>query len=155
MKKLALVLLMSTALVAPTVAEAADVTVQVDLTPYSGPAAYLAVYLVDQNGTYDSTLWVAGRHTRYLRSLRGWVRGFTGAGESSVDGISGASVGAGSSLRISSNVSDALIDAGYSIVVDTAVEHWGDYTADAVVPLQTGGGSATGQRFVDRLTVSM
>ena len=155
MKKLALIFLMSTALIAPTAAEAANVTVQVDIKPYSGPSAYLAVYLVDQSGNYKSTLWVAGRHTRYLGALRGWVRGFTGAGQNSIAGISGASVGAGRSLKISSNVSDALINAGYRVVVDTAVEHLGEYTADADVPLKAGGGSASGQGFVNRLTVSM
>ncbi len=155
MKKLALILLMSTALIAPSAAEAANVTVQVDIKPYSGPGAYLAVYLVDQTGAYKSTLWVAGTHPRYLGALRGWVRGFTGAGENSIAGISGASVGAGRSLKISFNVSDALINAGYKVVVDTAVEHWGEYTAEAAVPLKTGGGSASGQGVVNRLTVSM
>lgn len=155
MKKLAFILLMSTALVAPSAAEAANVTVEVDLKTYSGPNAYLAVYLVDASGTYQSTIWVAGNHFRYLGSLRGWARGFSAAGETSINGISGASVGGGRTLKVSTTLSDALIDAGYKIVVDTAVEHVGEYTADASVPLETGGGSATGQGFVSRLTVSM
>ncbi len=155
MKRLAFILLLSTALVAPVAAEAADVTVQVDMKSYSGPAAYLAVYVVDASGQYDSTLWVAGQKYRYLGSLRGWARGFTAAGGTSLDGISGASVGSGRSLTINATLSDALIDAGYSIVVDTAVEHVGDVTGDASVPLKSGGGSAAGQGFVGQLTVKM
>jgi hypothetical protein len=154
-KKLALILLMSTALIAPSAAEAANVSVQVDINSYSGPNTYLAVYLVDGNGNYHSTIWVAGSRLRYLGHLRGWARGFTAAGENSVSGISGASVGGGRTLTVSTTLNDALINAGYKVVVDTAVEGWGEYTGDASVPLNTGGGSASGQGFVNRLTVSM
>lgn len=155
MKKLALAFLLSTALIAPSAAEAADVTVQVALKTYSGPNAYLAVYVVDANGNYDSTLWVAGTQYRYLGSLRGWAQGFSSAGETSISGISGASVGGGRTLTITATLSDALINAGYKVVIDTAVEHWGEYVAEAGVPLNTGGGSASGSGIVNRLTVSL
>jgi hypothetical protein len=153
-KKLALILLMGTALIAPSAAEAANVTVQVDIKPYSGPNTYLAIYVVDAAGKYQSTLWVAGSHMRYLGHLRGWARGISAAG-GTINGISGASVGGGRSLKVSATLSDALINAGYKIVVDSAVEGWGEFTADASVPLQPGGGSAAGQGLVNRLTVSM
>ncbi len=155
MKKLALALLLTTALIVPSAAEAANVTVQVDMKAYSGPNAYLAVYLADANGNYNSTLWVAGSNYRWLGSLRGWARGFVAAGETSIDGISGASVGSGQTLQVNATLADTLIDAGYKVIVDTSVEHWGDYPAEASVPLQSGGGSAAGKGFVDLLTVSM
>lgn len=153
MKKLALALMMSAALIVPNAASAANVTVQVDMKSYSGPNAYLAVYLVDGAGNYDSTLWVAGTHYKYLRHLRGWARGFSNAGDS-LDGVSGASVGGGRTLKVSANLADALIDSGYKVVVDTSVEHWGDYTADASADLASGGSTSTGSGFVNRLSVS-
>lgn len=155
MKKLALILLLSTALIAPASAEAANVDIAVTLNTYSGPNAYLAVYLVDKNGNYDSTLWLSGTKFKYLGHLRGWARGFQSAGGGNINGISGASVGGGRTLKISSTLSDAMIDAGYRIVVDTSVENWGDYPADASVELKSGGGSASGTGFVNRLAVSM
>ncbi len=154
-KKLVFILLVSTALVAPATAEAANVTVKVDLNSYAGPPAYLAVYVVDANGKYDETLWVSGSHYGFLGALRGWARGFSASGAKSLSGISGASVGSGRTLTISTTLSDALINAGYRILVDTAVQYVGAYTGDASVPLQTGGASATGQAFVSRLSVSM
>ena len=154
MKKFAFILLMSTALIAPNAAQAANVTVQVDIKSYYGPNTYLAVYVVGPNGQYNSTLWVAGSRMNYLGHLRGWARGISAAG-GNINGISGASVGGGRSIKVSATLSDALINAGYKVVVDTAVEGWGEYTADASVPLQTGGGSTSGQGFVNRLTVTM
>ena len=155
MKKLALILLVSTALIAPSAAEAANVNVQVDLKVYGGPAAYLAVYVVDANGNYDSTLWVAGSKYKYLGSLRGWARGFAASGAKTLSGISGASVGAGQTLNVSATLSDALINAGYSIVVDTSIEHLGNFVTEARVPLNTGGGSASGNGVISQLKVSM
>lgn len=154
-KKLLIALMLTTALIAPATAEAANVTVEVSLQNYGGPGAYLAVYVVDASGTYKQTLWVAGQKYRYLGALSGWARGFTNAGENSISGISGASVGSGQTLRVGATLSDALIDAGYKVVVDTAVENWGEYAAEASVPLQAGGSSASGQGFVSRLSVSM
>ena len=154
MKKILLALLMSTALIAPNAAAAATVTVEVDMRSYSGPNAYLAVYLVDSAGNYNSTLWVAGTHTKYLGHLRGWARGFSSSG-GSLDGVSGASIGGGRTLTLTSTLSDALIDAGYKVVVDTSVEHGGDYTADVSAELSSSGASASGTGYVNRLIVSM
>lgn len=150
-KKLALAFLITTALITP--AAAANATIEVGLNAYRGPNAYLAVYLVDAAARYDSTLWVAGRKFKYLKHLRGWARGFSAAGDR-LDGITGASVGGGQTLRINADLSDALIDAGYRVVVDTSVENWGDYTSDASVGLTSGGASASGSGFVNRLAVS-
>ena len=91
MKKLLAILLLGTALVAPTAAFAADVTVTATLTNYSGNAAYLAVYVTKPDGSYDSTLWVSGSKQRYLGDLRGWVSALQSAGGTlTLDGITGA-----------------------------------------------------------------
>ncbi len=153
MKKLVCALLLSTALIVPGAAMAKDIAVTVDMKSYRGPGAYLAVYLVDGSGRYQQTLWVAGRKAKYYRHLKGWARGISSAG-GSIDGLTGASVGSGRSLTVRANVADALIDAGYHVVVDASVEDWGEKPRDAAVPL-TNGASASGSGFVRKLSVKM
>ena len=80
MKKLAAILMLATALVAPSAAWARDVTIQAQMARFSGNAAYMAVYLTDASGAYQSTLWVSGHKTRYYGTLRGWVQGVKQAG---------------------------------------------------------------------------
>lgn len=72
MKKLLAGLMLATALVAPGIAEAATVTITANLVRYSGPAAYLAVYLTNPDGSYNSTLWVAGQKTKYYGCCAAW-----------------------------------------------------------------------------------
>lgn len=121
----------------PTVASARQVALETQLANYGGDGAYVAIYLTDRNGRYDRTLWVAGRKAKYWRHLRDWYRA-TG-GTAKVDGISGASVGAGQTLRVTVDVADALLDAGYQIHVDTAVEKMKENPSEVVVPLTAAG----------------
>lgn len=156
MKKIASLLLLATALVTPSVAFAKNVTVTAEVANYRGPGSYLAIYLTKPNGSYASTLWVAGQNREFYRHLRGWVRGISAAG-GNIDGITGASVGSGRTLTVNLHLADALIDAGYKIQIDSAVENFGEYTGDAVVPLATSssGKAVAGKGFVKSLTVQM
>lgn len=153
MKTVAGALLLSSALIVPGAAMAGDVAVTVDLKSYRGPGAYLAVYLVDGSGRYRQTLWVSGAKSKYYRHLKGWARGISSAG-GSLDGLTGASVGSGRSLTVRARIADALIDAGYQVVVDASVEDRGDRPRDAAVPLKNGA-SAGGSGFVSKLSVKM
>lgn len=121
----------------PTLASARQVALETQLANYGGDGAYVAIYLTDRNGRYDRTLWVAGSKAKYWRHLRDWYRA-TG-GTAKVDGISGASVGAGQTLRVTVDVADALLDAGYQIHVDTAVEKMKENPSEVVVPLTAAG----------------
>ena len=154
MKQLVAALLLATALVSPTLAMAKDVTITTQMTNYSGNAAYLAIYLTKPDGSYDSTLWVSGTKTRYLGDLRGWIRAM-GSATVNIDGITGASVGSGQTLTIHTNLADTMIDAGYQIHVESAVEHGGEYPDDAVAPVATTSAPVAGSGYVQTLTVSM
>lgn len=154
MKKFVAMLLLATALVAPGAAMAREVTIEATLTPYSGPEAYLAVYVTDADGNYNSTLWVSGHKSKYYGALRGWVAGVSSAGGVNIDGITGASVGSGRTLTVHAELADALIDAGYEIHIDTAVEHGGEYIDDAVIPLSSTPASANGTGYVDSVSIS-
>ena len=55
MKKLAIILGMAAIIALPTLAQAREVTITTQLQNYRGDGAYLALYLVDANGTYQRT----------------------------------------------------------------------------------------------------
>ncbi|MCC6719984.1 MAG: DUF2271 domain-containing protein [Acetobacteraceae bacterium] len=139
MNKIAATLGLATTLAVPALAlapkaEARTVTLTTQLRPYDGDGAYLAIYLTDARGKFHSTLRVAGSKAKYYKHLRDWARGRT-AEAGRIDGITGASVGSGQSLRASVEIADALIDAGYQIRIDTAVEDGRDNPSEVVVPL--------------------
>ena len=134
MKKLTAILLLATAFSVPGVAYAKDATLEIQMNNYQGPPAYLAVYLNKPDGSYDSTLLVAGGRTQYYQHLRGWIRGFSSSGDR-LDGITGASVGSGQTIKATVTIQDALIDAGYAIHVDSAVENGMENRDDVVLPL--------------------
>src|SRR5690606_36642508 len=96
---------------------------------YGGDGAYLAIYITDANGQYQKTLWVSGKKVKYYKHLRDWARG-SGLKTSAYDGISGASVGSGKGLKLTVDIADTLVDAGYEIRVDSAVEDGREYAAE-------------------------
>jgi len=117
-------------------AEARSVTLTTQLRPYGGNGAYLAIYLVDAQGRFHSTLRVAGGKAKYYTHLSAWARGRTSE-TARIDGITGASVGSGQTLRVTVDIADALIDAGYQIRIDTAVEDGRDNPGEITAPLTT------------------
>ena len=75
---------------------------------YGGNGAYVALYLLDGAGKYKGTLWMAGDKTKFYRHLSDWTRA-SGGRLAEVDGITGASVGSGKTLKITVDIADALI----------------------------------------------
>ena len=73
MRKLTAALLLGTALATPTVAFAKDIAVDVKMVRLGGYPAYVAVYITNPDGSYNSTLWVSGSKMKYLGALRQWV----------------------------------------------------------------------------------
>lgn len=155
MKKLISALMLATALVAPGLAMARDVTIEATMVRYSGHAAYVAVYLTKPDGSYDSTLWIAGRKTKYYRDLPGWIRAASTGGQISLDGITGASVGGGETLTVHADLADTLLDAGYQIHVDTAVENGYQFSDDAVIDLTSAPVTVSGTGYVSKIAISL
>jgi hypothetical protein len=153
MKKIATTtaLCMTLALLA-TPALARPVTITTKMKPYGGEGAYLALYLTNAQGDYSKTLWVSGRKAKYWSHLSSWHRATRGA-PAGIDAITGASVGSGRSLTVTVDLADALIDAGYQIRVDSAVEDDADRPAEVVAPLTSTGRSrpVPGRGFVESL----
>ena len=156
MKSLLAILALSTALTAPGLAMARPVTLTTTLTNYGGDGAYLAFYVTDPSGTYVGSLWMAGGKSKYYEHLSDWYRA-TGGDPAQINGITGASVGAGRSLEITLDLADALFDAGYTLHVDAAVEDLRDSPSEVAVPLTTAGaGTAVpGRRYIATLSYDM
>lgn len=153
MKSLITALALSTALVVPGLAMARPVTLTVNMAQYGGPGAYLAVYVTDASGAYAGSLWMAGGKSKYYKHLSDWAQ-FTGGDTSQVDGITGASVGAGRQLELTMDLADALFDAGYTLHIDAAVEDMRDSPNEVAVPLTaaSAGTPASGRRYIADFT---
>ena len=144
------------ALAVPALAHSRQVTVTTQLKNYGGDGAYLAVYLTDAKGAYAGTLWVAGGKAKYYKHLSDWNR--LSAGDAKrLAGVTGASVGAGRKLTVTADLADALIDAGYEIRVDAAVEDMRDSPADVRVPLaaDNAGKPQAGKQYVQSLSFQL
>ena len=135
MKKTLTALSLATLLALPGLANARPVTITAHMNNYGGNGAYLAIYLVDSNGAYDHTLYVAGGRVKYYRHLEGWLR--ASRGQTNLAGITGASVGSGRSMQVTVEIADSLIDAGYEVRVDAVAEHYRESPNDVTIPLDT------------------
>lgn len=150
MKPLLTALALTTALVLPGVAAARSVTLTTTLTNYGGDGAYLALYVTDPSGAYAGSLWMGGGKSKYYEHLSGWFA-TTGGDTAQVDGITGASVGAGRTLDLTFDLADALFDAGYTLHIDAAVENMRDSPREIAVPLTsaTAGQPVKGRRYIE------
>ncbi len=144
------------ALALPAVAQSRPVTIAAKLKNYGGDGAYLAVYLTDAKGAYAGTLWVAGGKAKYYKHLADWSRLSSGDAKR-LQGVTGASVGQGRTLKVTADLADALIDAGYEIRVDAAVEDMRDSPSEVRVPLTSAnaGKPQAGRQYIESLTFQL
>ena len=156
MKTILSVLALSTALTGPGLALAKPVTLTTNMSNYGGDGAYLALYITDAQGTYQGSLWMAGGKSKYYKHLSDWYRATQG-NSTEINGITGASVGAGRQLKITLDLADALFDAGYELHIDASVEDMRDSPSEVVVPLTTQGMGqpVPGRRYIRVFTYDM
>ena len=93
------------ALALPALAQSRPLTISTTLKNYGGNGAYLAVYLTDAKGAYAGTLWVAGGKAKYYKHLADWNR-LSAADGKRLQGVTGASVGAGRTLKVTADLAD-------------------------------------------------
>lgn len=155
-KPLLTVLAAACALAAPALAHSRQVTLSAQLKNYGGDGAYLAAYLTDAKGAYAGTLWVAGGKAKYHKHLSDWNRLSSGDAKR-LNGVTGASVGAGRTLKVTADLADALIDAGYEIRIDAAAEDMRDSPSEIRVPLTTtnAGKPHAGKQYLQSLTFQL
>lgn len=156
MKALLAILTITTALTLPGIAMARPVTLTTTLNNYGGDGAYIAYYVTDAQGKYAGSLWMAGGKSKYYEHLSGWYRA-TGGDVNEINGITGASVGAGRTLEITLDLADALFDAGYTLHIDAAVEDMRDSPNEVAIPLTTQGAKmpVQGKRYIATVDYSL
>ncbi|WP_206454340.1 DUF2271 domain-containing protein [Aurantimonas marina] len=156
MKFVLATLALTTALTFPSLAMARPVVLTTTLNTYGGDGAYLAYYVTDAQGAYVGSLWMAGGKSKYYEHLSDWYRA-TGGDPAQINGITGASVGAGRQLKITLDLADALFDAGYELHVDAAVEDMRDSPNEIAVPLTTNGANTPvrGRRYIANFSYGM
>ncbi|HEY9056842.1 MAG TPA: DUF2271 domain-containing protein [Aurantimonas sp.] len=156
MKSLLSALALTTAIAVPGLALARPVTLTANMNDYGGDGAYLALYVTDAQGTYLGSLWMAGGKSKYYQHLSDWHRA-TGGDPAEINGITGASVGAGRQLKITLDLADALFDAGYELHIDASVEDMRDSPSEVVVPLTSAdaGKPVPGRRYIRDFTYDM
>ena len=137
------------ALAVPALAHSRQVTLTAQLKNYGGDGAYLAAYLTDAKGVYAGTLWVAGGKAKYYKHLSDWNRLSSGDAKR-LNGVTGASVGAGRTLKVTANLAD-------EIHMDAAVEDMRDSPSEIRVPLTTGnaGKPQAGKQYLQSLTFQL
>lgn len=135
---------------------ATELTINATMLDYPGDPAFLAFYLTDGAGKYQRTLWISGSKVKYYRHLGNWARD-SGLQKSEYDGLTGASIHSGASLSVQVNIEATLIDAGYLIRVDTAVEDLAEHRIDVEIPLTTKGAGSTvnGHGFIKSLSYTL
>ncbi len=155
-KPLLTILAAACTLVLPSLAHSRQVTLSAQLKNYGGDGAYVAAYLTDAKGAYVRTLWVAGGKAKYYKHLSDWNR-LSSSDAKRLAGVTGASVGAGRALKVTAELADALIDAGYEIRIDAAVENMRDSPSEIRVPLTTvnAGKPQAGKQYIQSLTYQL
>ena len=150
MNKTAISLALAGMAALPAIGQAREINLSTTLKDYRGNEAYLAIYVTDAQGAYQRTLWVSGKKAKYYKHLRDWVQG-GGSKPAEFDGLTGASVGGGETLEVAVELEDALIDAGYEIRIDSAVEDKRDNRGEIKVPLTQQATTVNGgaQGYVD------
>ena len=94
--------------------------------------------MTDSSGAYVGSLWMAGGKSKYYRHMIDWYRATRGD-TSQINGITGASVGAGRTLTVTLDLADTLFDAGYTLHIDAAAENMRESPNEIHVPLTTQG----------------
>ena len=150
MNKTAISLALAGMAALPAIGQAREINLSTTLKDYRGNEAYLAIYVTDAQGVYQRTLWVAGKKAKYYKHLRDWAQG-GGSKSAEFDGLTGASVGGGETLEVAVELEDALIDAGYEIRIDSAVEDKRDNRGEIKLPLTQQATTVNGgaQGYVD------
>jgi hypothetical protein len=115
-------------------AMAEEAVVVVQLNEYVGDEAYFALYLVNPEGKYEKTLWLSGPEKVWWPQTARWF-GYFSRNAEDVDAITGASTPSGSRAVMRLDIDPKLIDAGYTLRVETSVDQQENYQQDAEVAL--------------------
>lgn len=102
----------------------------VQMTNYTGEAAYIVISLIDPKGNYEKTLFVHGDDAQWYNTIEEWWQKFHSKKRSDIDAITGATISGGGRNITIIDIDDSKINAGYKIRFETAVEDQKYHTSD-------------------------
>jgi hypothetical protein len=115
-------------------AAAKEATFLVQLNDYDGDEAYFSLYLTDPSNRFVRTLWVSGDEERWYPDQPRWWK-YVGRAQENLLAVTGASTAPGDRTVIRIELEPEILDAGYSVRVDTSVEDQQNHPTDVEVEL--------------------
>lgn len=103
---------------------------------YSGEGAYITAYIVNAQGKFIKTLNVMGDDKKWYKNLKQWYLAQKKTNEK-LDAITGASVSGGKRNVFTIQLDQSLINKGYKIRFESAVEHGNHIPIEVDIPLET------------------
>ncbi|TNE28429.1 MAG: DUF2271 domain-containing protein [Bacteroidetes bacterium] len=108
----------------------------IQMTNYQGEGAYVVISLINPEGDYERTLYILGDDSEWYHSIPEWWDYF-GKEPRNVDGITGATLAGGERSISIIEIDESVLNAGYKLRFETAVEEVGYHTSDVEFPLTT------------------
>ncbi len=109
----------------------------VQMDSYQGDAAYVVISLVNSKDGYEKTLYVLGNDKKWYKSLKEWYKFYQKQNSSSISAVTGASISGGDRTMKVIDIDESLLDKGYKIRFESAVEDQKYQKTDVEVPLTT------------------
>lgn len=104
----------------------------IQMANYTGEGAYVVVSLVNNKGEYQKTLQMLGDDNEWYNTLKSWFEFFTKKRDD-IDAVTGASITGGDRKIITLELDPSLLDKGYTIRFESAVEDQNYHKIDAEV----------------------
>lgn len=106
----------------------------IQLSNYGGLGAYVIVSLIDPQNGYERTLSVSGDEIDWYEDLPEWYA-YHAQSEEDIDGLTGASIQSGGRKVVVLSLDSIILNAGYKLRFETAVEDQKYYAQDIEVAL--------------------
>ncbi|WP_028298530.1 DUF2271 domain-containing protein [Olivibacter sitiensis] len=106
----------------------------VQMTNYMGEGAYIVISVIDSKGAYVKTLYVLGSDKKWYPDVKEWYKAYSKK-PANISAITGASVTGGDRSVNVIEIENAMINAGYKLRFETAVEDKEYYVKDLEIPL--------------------
>lgn len=104
------------------------------MSNYMGEGAYVAVSLINPQGSYEKTLYIMGDNKKWYSSLKDW-HAFNSKRPANLSAITGASITGGDRSVTTLELEDSKINKGYKLRFESAVEDQKYYPADLEIEL--------------------
>ncbi len=116
--------------------EQSEFKYMIQMINYAGEKAYIIVSLVNPQGEYESTLAVLGDDDEWYKDMKTWWS-FASESDQQIDGITSASIGNGDRRIGLIKVNNQMIESGYKLRFESAVEDQDYFSVDVEVPLNS------------------